>query len=142
LAAGLLTGSALLELLVTQAALTEAPAGVPLSPEQLDQAGLWVDLSWIRLAIDLATVTLVLLAAFVPVGEKRARGRSVTASPSASTVRRARTPGVQPRLSLAHHMPQGTASVSSQQASENSESSGRGRATGATTDAMDLIVTT
>jgi hypothetical protein len=49
---------------------SEAPAGVPLSPEQLDQAGLWVDLSWIRLAINLATVTLVLLAAFVPVGEK------------------------------------------------------------------------
>lgn len=53
---------------------SEGPAGVPLSPDQLDQAGLWVDLSWIRLAIDLATVALVLLAAFVPAGEKKLDG--------------------------------------------------------------------
>jgi hypothetical protein len=48
---------------------SEGPPGVPLSPDQLDQARLWVDLSWIRLAIDLATGALVLLAAFVPTGE-------------------------------------------------------------------------
>lgn len=36
---------------------------MPLTPNQLDQATLWVELSWIRLAMDLATLLLVLLAA-------------------------------------------------------------------------------
>lgn len=34
-----------------------------MTPDQLDQATLWVDLSWIRLAIDIAVTALLLLAA-------------------------------------------------------------------------------
>jgi hypothetical protein len=36
----------------------------PLTPVQLDQARTWVGLSWIRVAVDIATTALVLLAVF------------------------------------------------------------------------------
>jgi hypothetical protein len=45
---------------------SEGQAGQPLTAAQLEQATLWVDLSWIRLAMDAAIALLLLGAAFVP----------------------------------------------------------------------------
>lgn len=42
----------------------EGSAAGPLSAAQLDQANLWVDLSWIRLAMDAAVAVLLIAAAF------------------------------------------------------------------------------
>jgi hypothetical protein len=44
----------------------EGQARQPLTAAQLEQASLWVDLSWIRLAMDTAIALLLLGAAFVP----------------------------------------------------------------------------
>ena len=45
----------------------QGTTGQPLSADQLDQATLWVDLSWIRLGADAAIALLLLGAAFIPV---------------------------------------------------------------------------
>ena len=45
---------------------SEGQAGQPLTAAQVEQASLWVDLSWIRLAMDAAMALLLLGAAFVP----------------------------------------------------------------------------
>ena len=45
----------------------EGTTGQPLSADQLGQAALWVDLSWIRLGADAAIALLLLGAAFIPV---------------------------------------------------------------------------
>jgi hypothetical protein len=44
----------------------QGTTGQPLSADQLDQAALWVDLSWIRLGADAAIALLLLGAAFIP----------------------------------------------------------------------------
>jgi hypothetical protein len=44
----------------------EGQAGQPLTAAQLEQASLWVDLSWIRLAMDAVIALLLLGAALVP----------------------------------------------------------------------------
>jgi hypothetical protein len=44
----------------------QGTTGQPLTPGQLEQASLWVDLSWVRLAMDAAIALLLLGAAFVP----------------------------------------------------------------------------
>lgn len=49
----------------------QGATGQPLSTAQLRQAGLWVDLSWVRLAMDAAIALLLLSAAFVPATDSR-----------------------------------------------------------------------
>lgn len=44
----------------------EGDPGTPLTTDQLDQARTWVNLSWIRGAIDVSATVLALLAAFTP----------------------------------------------------------------------------
>jgi energy-converting hydrogenase Eha subunit A len=63
----------------------EGPAGAPLTPDQLDQAQLWVELSWVRLATDLATLALVLRAAFIS-RDVVPSGRAVPTAPSSRPV--------------------------------------------------------
>jgi hypothetical protein len=47
--------------------------GQPLSADQLEQAALWVDLSWIRLGADAVMALLLLGAAFVPAANVEAQ---------------------------------------------------------------------
>jgi hypothetical protein len=54
--------------------------GQPLSSDQLDQAVLWVDLSWIRLGLDAAIALLLLGAAFVPAASADPRDASKLSS--------------------------------------------------------------
>jgi hypothetical protein len=44
----------------------QGTTGQPLSADQLKQATLWVDLSWIRLGVDATIALLLLSAAFIP----------------------------------------------------------------------------
>jgi hypothetical protein len=54
----------------------QGTTGQPLSADQLGQAALWVDLSWIRLGADAAIALLLLGAAFIPVGSANVRESS------------------------------------------------------------------
>jgi len=54
----------------------QGTTGQPLSADQLDQAALWVDLSWIRLGADAAIALLLLRAAFIPVASADVRESS------------------------------------------------------------------
>ena len=56
-------------------------AGQPLTATQLEQASLWVDLSWIRLAMDAAIALLLLSAAFVPAVAARSHEPSAAHQP-------------------------------------------------------------
>ena len=60
---------------------TEGQAGQPLTATQVEQASLWVDLSWIRLAMDAAMALLLLGAAFVPAVVARSHEPSDTDQP-------------------------------------------------------------
>jgi hypothetical protein len=44
----------------------QGTTGQPLTAAELEQAALWVDLSWVRLAMDALIAMLLLGAAFVP----------------------------------------------------------------------------
>jgi hypothetical protein len=61
-------------------------AGQPLTATQLEQASLWVDLSWIRLAMDAAIALLLLSAAFVPAVAARSHEPSAAHQPRSVVV--------------------------------------------------------
>jgi len=61
-------------------------AGQPLTATQLEQASLWVDLSWIRLAMDAAIALLLLSAAFVPAVASRSHEPSAAHQPRSVVV--------------------------------------------------------
>jgi hypothetical protein len=61
-------------------------AGQPLTATQLEQASLWVDLSWIRLAMDAAIALLLLGAAFVPAVAARSHEPSAADQPRSVVV--------------------------------------------------------
>ena len=56
--------------------LNQGTTGQPLSADQLDQAALGVDLSWIRVAADGAIALLLLGAVFIPVANADVRESS------------------------------------------------------------------
>jgi hypothetical protein len=64
----------------------EGQAGQPLTAAQLEQAPLWVDLSWIRLAMDAAIALLLLGAAFVPAAVTHSRELNDAAQPRSAVV--------------------------------------------------------
>jgi hypothetical protein len=64
----------------------EGQAGQPLTAAQLEQATLWVDLSWIRLAMDAAIALLLLGAAFVPAAVTHSSELNDAAQPRSAVV--------------------------------------------------------